>query len=72
MEGSNDTMMYLYEFSIAAQLSGAIILLIWCFSKVSKNVLDMCFPSVVFAKRKESGEVYIDRHIIQQKDKTIF
>lgn len=65
-------MAYLYEFSISAQLSGAILLLFWCFSKISKNVLDMCFPRVIFAKRKETGELYIEKEIVQQKVKNIF
>lgn len=65
-------MTYLYEFSISAQLSGAILLLFWCFSKISKNVLDMCFPGVIFAKRKETGELYIEKELVQQKVKNIF
>lgn len=39
-------MTHLYEFSISAQLSGAILLLVWCFSKISINVLDMCWSYV--------------------------
>ena len=42
-------MTLIFELSISLQLSGALILLLWCFSKVSNNVLDMCFPGVVFA-----------------------
>lgn len=65
-------MTYLYELSISLQLSGALILMLWCFSKVSDNVLDMCFPGVVFAKRNEHGELYIAKEMIRQKVKTIF
>lgn len=36
----------LFEFSIAAQLAGAIILLLWSFGKVSRNAIEMCFPSI--------------------------
>lgn len=64
-------MTHLYEFSISAQLSGAILLLFWCFSKISKNVLDMCFPGVIFAKRKETGELYIEKELVQRKVKNI-
>ena len=65
-------MPYLYEFSISMQLSGSLILLIWCFAKISTNVLDMCFPGVIFAKRKENGDLYIDKELIRQKIKNIF
>lgn len=64
-------MTHLYEFSISAQLSGAILLLFWCVSKISKNVLDMCFPGVIFAKRKETGELYIEKELVQRKVKNI-
>lgn len=64
-------MNYWHELSISLQLSGALLLLLWSFSKVSKNVLNMCFPGIVFAKRKENGDVYIDRDIIRSKVKTI-
>lgn len=63
---------YIYEFSISMQLSGALILLLWCFSKISTNAIDMCFPGVIFAKRKDSGEPYIEKGVIQNKVKTIF
>lgn len=65
-------MTLIFELSISLQLSGALILLLWCFSKVSNNVLDMCFPGVVFAKRNENGELYIAKEMIRQKVKTIF
>lgn len=65
-------MMLIYELSISLQLSGALILLLWCFSKISVNVLDMCFPGVIFAKRKKNGKLYIDKVIIRQKANTIF
>lgn len=61
----------LYEISISLQLSGAVLLLLWSFSKMSKNVLNMCFPGIVFASRRENGDVYIDRDIIRSKVKTI-
>lgn len=61
----------LYEISISLQLSGAVLLLLWSFSKVSKNVLNMCFPGIVFASRRDNGDTYIDRRIIRSKVKTI-
>lgn len=65
-------MLYLYVFSISAQLSGALILLLWSCSKIGTNVLDMCFSGVTFAKRNNSGEVYIEKETIRRKVKTIF
>lgn len=32
----------------------------------------MCFPGVIFAKRKETGELYIEKELVQQKVKNIF
>lgn len=64
-------MNYWYELSISLQLSGALLLLLWSFSKMSKNVLNMCFPGIIFAERKENGDVYIGRDIIRSKVKTI-
>ena len=61
----------LYEISISLQLSGAVLLLLWSFSKMSKNVLNMCFPGIVFASRRANGDTYIDRNIIRSKVKTI-
>lgn len=61
----------LYEISISLQLSGAVLLLLWSFSKMSKNVLNMCFPGIVFASRRDNGDTYIDRNIIRSKVKTI-
>lgn len=61
----------LYEISISLQLSGALLLLLWSFSKMSTNVLNMCFPGVVFAKRKENGDLYIEKAIIKRKVETI-
>lgn len=60
-----------YEISISLQLSGAVLLLLWSFSKMSKNVLNMCFPGIVFASRRDNGDTYIDRDIIRSKVKTI-
>jgi len=65
-------MEYLYEFSISAQVTGAIILLFWCFSKVSKNALDMCFSSVSCVDRDEEGNCIIKKELLQSNVKKIF
>lgn len=63
---------YLYEFSVSAQITGAIILLIWCFSKVSKNALDMCFSTLCYVDRNEQGMCIIKKEILQGNVKIIF
>ena len=70
MEGGSEHIMT-YAISISFQLSGSLILLLWSFSKVSTNVLDMCFPGVIFAKRNKAGNLYIEKEMVQQKVKTI-
>jgi len=64
-------MNYWHEVSISLQLSGALLLLLWSFSKWSKNVLNMCFPGIIFAERKDNGDVYIGKDIVRSKVKTI-
>ena len=46
----------LFEFSMAAQLAGAIILLLWSFGKVRKNAIEMCFPSIVAVDIDSEGD----------------
>ena len=62
----------LYEFSIAAQLAGAVILLLWSFGKVSKNAIEMCFPSLSAVDVDEDGNGILKKEILQKNVEKIF
>lgn len=62
----------LFEFSIAAQLAGAIILLLWSFGKVSRNAIEMCFPSIAAVDTDEEGNGILKKEILQKNVKKIF
>lgn len=62
----------LFEFSIAAQLAGAIILLLWSFGKVSRNAIEMCFPSIAAVDIDADGNGVLKKEILQKNVKKIF
>lgn len=62
----------LFEFSIAAQLAGAIILLLWSFGKVSRNAIEMCFPSIAAVDTDEDGKGILKKEILQKNVEKIF
>lgn len=62
----------LFEFSIAAQLAGAIILLLWSFGKVRRNAIEMCFPSIVAVDTDEEGNGILKKEILQKNVEKIF
>lgn len=62
----------LFEFSIAAQLAGAIILLLWSFGKVSRNAIEMCFPSIAAVDIDAEGNGILKKEILQKNVKKIF
>ena len=62
----------LFEFSIAAQLAGAIILLLWSFGKVSRNAIEMCFPGIATVDIDAEGNGILKKEILQKNVKKIF
>lgn len=62
----------LFEFSIAFQLAGAIILLLWSFGKVSKNAIEMCFPSIAAVDTDSEGNGILKKDILQRNVEKIF
>lgn len=62
----------LFEFSIAFQLAGAIILLLWSFGKVSKNAVEMCFPSIAAVDTDSEGNGILKKEILQKNVEKIF
>lgn len=60
------------EFTVTFQLTGSIILLFWCFSKISKNAIKMCFPGSNIVSRDENNNCIIKKELLQQKTKVIF
>ena len=62
----------IFEFSIAAQLSGAIILLLWSFGRVSKNAVEMCFPSIVALDTDSEGNGILKKEVLQKNVEKIF
>lgn len=62
----------LFGFSIAFQLAGAIILLLWSFGKVSKNAIEMCFPSIAAVDTDSDGNGILKKDILQKNVEKIF
>ena len=62
----------LFEFSMAAQLAGAIILLLWSFGKVRKNAIEMCFPSIVAVDIDSEGNGILKKEVLQKNVEKIF
>ena len=62
----------LFGFSIAFQLAGAIILLLWSFGKVSKNAIEMCFPSIAAVDTDSEGNGILKKEILQKNVEKIF
>lgn len=56
----------LYEFSVACQMAGAIILLIWSFSKVSKNAIEMCFSGISVIGIDNEGKGVLEKEKLQK------
>ncbi|MBQ8258435.1 MAG: hypothetical protein IJY97_02640 [Clostridia bacterium] len=62
----------LFELSIAAQIAGAIILLLWSLGKVSRNAIEMCFPSIAAVDTDEDGNGILKKEILQKNVEKIF
>ena len=62
----------LFEFSMSAQLAGAIILLLWSFGKVRKNAIEMCFPSIVAVDIDSEGNGILKKEVLQKNVEKIF
>ena len=62
----------LFEFSMAFQLTGAIILLLWSFGKVNKNAIEMCFPGIVAVDTDSEGNGILKKDVLQKNVEKIF
>lgn len=62
----------LFVFSMAAQLAGAIILLLWSLGKIHKNSIEMCFPGIVAVDIDSEGNGILKKEVLQRNVEKIF
>jgi len=62
----------IYIFSLTLQITGSILLLMWSFSKINKNALEMCFPGINIVERDDNNMCIIKKEILQKNVETIF